>query len=185
MMTIRDHGTFAGGSYSITHRDTNTVLTVDLAPGGTVKSQPGAMIHMSGTVQLGGKVKFSLGKLFTGGDMAESVYTGHGRVALGPTLFGDIITLPVDGAAPGQWKMGRDAFLACTADVRKETKAQGFGKALFSGEDMFVYNIVGSGLMWIKSFGAVDRIDVSTLTRLEQYSSRLHEIVSSFWVCIC
>lgn len=160
MMTIRDHGTFAGGSYSITHRDTNTVLTVDLAPGGTVKSQPGAMIHMSGTVQLGGKVKFSLGKLFTGGDMAESVYTGHGRVALGPTLFGDIITLPVDGAAPGQWKMGRDAFLACTADVRKETKAQGFGKALFSGEDMFVYNIVGNGLMWIKSFGAVDRIDL-------------------------
>lgn len=60
--------------------------------------------------------------------------------------------------------MGKDAFLACTAEVRKETKAQGLGNALLSGEDMFVYNVVGNGLTWIKSFAAVDRIDVSPIT---------------------
>ena len=162
MMAVREHGTFNGGTYSINHRDTNTVLTVDLAEGGLIKSQPGAMIHMSGTVQLGGKIKFSFGKLFTGSEMAESSYTGHGKVTLGPTLFGDIITLPIDGSA--QWKMGKDAFLACTAEVKKENKTQGLGKALFSGEDLFVYNIIGNGLMWLKSFGAVDRIDVSNPT---------------------
>ncbi|KAG8405615.1 hypothetical protein J3459_021656 [Metarhizium acridum] len=57
-------------------------------PGGTVRSKSGAMIHMSGTIQLQGNIKFSMKKLFTGGRMSESTYTGPGRLALGPTLMG-------------------------------------------------------------------------------------------------
>ena len=117
------------------------------------------MIHMAGTVQLSGQVKFSMKKLFTGGAMTESSYIGPGKVAVGPTLFGDIITLHVDGRQ--QWKIGKDAFLARTPGVTKDTKSQGIGKALFSGEDLFVYNISGQGLLWLTSFGAVDRLDVS------------------------
>lgn len=135
------------------------MLTVTLQQGATVRSKSGAMIHMSGTVQLSGKVKFSMKKLFTGGEMAESTYAGPGRVALGPTLFGDVVTLHVDGRQ--SWTIGKDAFLACTPDVQKETKAQGFSKSMFSGEDLFVYRIAGQGIMWLASFGAVDRIDVS------------------------
>jgi ABC-type sugar transport system permease subunit len=101
-------------------------------------------------------------KLFTGGEMSESSYTGPGRVALGPTLFGDIITLPIDGRT--NWTIGKDAFLACTADITKESKSQGLGKALFSGEDLFVYRVGGQGLIWLTSFGAVDRLDVSELS---------------------
>ncbi|KAI9148833.1 hypothetical protein HJFPF1_10875 [Paramyrothecium foliicola] len=153
-----DNGAFHGGTYSVTHRDTNAVLTVDLQQGANIRSKPGAMIHMSGSVQLTGKVKFSMKKLFTGGDMAESTYVGPGRVALGPTLFGDIISLHVDGRQP--WTIGKDAFLACTADVVRETKAQGFSKSMFSGEDIFVYRLAGQGLIWLTSFGAVDRLDL-------------------------
>ena len=91
--------------------------------------------------------------------MTESAYIGPGKVALGPTLFGDIITLHVDGRQ--QWNVGKDAFLARTPGVTKETKSQGLGKAMFSGEDLFVYRINGQGLMWLTSFGAVDRLDVS------------------------
>lgn len=154
-----DVGLFSGGSYSVQHRDTNAVLNIDLQQGGSVRSKSGAMIHMAGTVQIAGKTKFSMKKLFTGGEMSESTYTGHGRVALGPTLFGDIITLHVD--ASKQWNIGRDAFLACTPEVSKETKSQGLGKAMFSGEDLFVYRVAGHGLLWLTSFGAVDRLDVS------------------------
>lgn len=114
---------------------------------------------MAGTVQLSGQVKFSMKKLFTGGAMTESAYAGPGKVALGPTLFGDIITLHVDGRQ--QWKVGKDAFLARTPGVSKDTKSQGIGKAMFSGEDLFVYHIAGQGLLWLTSFGAVDRLDVS------------------------
>lgn len=94
--------------------------------------------------------------------MSESTYTGSGRVALAPNLFGDIITLHVDGRQ--QWTIGKDAFLACTSEVSKDTKAQGIGKAMFSGEDMFIYRVAGQGLMWLTSFGAVDRLDVSLLS---------------------
>ena len=142
-----DSGSFYGGNYSITHRDTNAVLTVDLQQGSIIHSKPGAMIHMAGTVQLTGQLKFSVKKLFTGGAMTESAYAGPGKVALGPTLFGDIITLNVDGTQP--WKVGKDAFLARTPGVSKETKSQGFGKAMFSGEDLFVYHIAGQGLLWL------------------------------------
>ncbi|RBR09703.1 hypothetical protein FVER53590_11744 [Fusarium verticillioides] len=146
------------GTYSIAHRDTNAVLNVDLQQGAMVRSKSGAMIHMSGSIELAGKSKFSLGKLFTGGNLYESTYTGPGRVALGPTLFGDIITLPVDGHQ--SWTIGRDAFLASTSEVSKKRETQGIGKALFSGEDLFVFRIEGQGIMWLTSFGAVDRLDL-------------------------
>ncbi|KAL3954520.1 hypothetical protein ACCO45_010083 [Purpureocillium lilacinum] len=153
-----DNGAFHGGTYSITHRDTNAVLGVTLQPGAVVRSKSGAMIHMAGSIQLTGKVKFSMKKLLTGSDMAESTYAGPGRLALGPTLFGDIITLHLDGRQ--SWTIGKDAFLACTADVSKEAKAQGLSKALFSGEDLFVYRVAGQGIIWLTSFGAVDRLDL-------------------------
>ncbi|KXT10007.1 hypothetical protein AC579_1240 [Pseudocercospora musae] len=153
-----DHGTFTGGNYSIQHRDTNAVLNIELQEGGSVRSRSGAMIHMASTVQLSGKVKFSMKKLFTGGEMNESTYTGHGRVALAPTLFGDVITLHVDSSK--QWNIGKDVFLACTQEVTKETKSQGVGKAMFSGEDLFIFRVGGQGLLWLTSFGAVDRLDL-------------------------
>lgn len=90
--------------------------------------------------------------------MAESTYTGTGKVVLGPTLFGDIITL--QGQNGQGWTIGKDAFLACTEAVTKDTKAQGLGKAMFSGEDLFIYRVGGQGLLWLTSFGAVDRLDV-------------------------
>jgi uncharacterized protein (AIM24 family) len=157
-----DRGAFSGGNYNIAHRDTNAVLNVNLQQGATVRSKSGAMIHMSGTVQLSGKVKFSMKKLFTGGEMSESTYTGPGYVALGPTLFGDIIALHIDDRQ--SWNIGKDAFLACTSEVSKKSESQGIGKAIFSGEDLFVYRIEGQGTIWLTSFGAVDRLDVRLLT---------------------
>lgn len=109
---------------------------------------------MSPSVTLQGKIKVSLKKLFTGGEMAESSYTGPGLVALAPTLFGDIVTLQID---PGsKWMVGKDAMLAHTANVVKDTKSQGLGKALFSGEDLFIYHFSGEGLLWLTSYGAIE-----------------------------
>jgi uncharacterized protein (AIM24 family) len=60
--------------------------------------------------------------------------------------------------------VGRDAFLACTQGIVKEYKRQGIGKAMFSGEGLFVYKMSGNGLLWITSLGAIIRKDVSSLT---------------------
>ncbi|KEY67070.1 hypothetical protein S7711_09963 [Stachybotrys chartarum IBT 7711] len=156
----QDAGAFQGGSFTIAHRDTNAILNLDLQEGATIRAIPGAMIHMSNSVQLAGKVKFSMKKLFTGGDLAESTYSGPGKIALAPTLFGDIIPLPMNGQQP--WNVGKDAFLACTTEISKELKSQGLGKAFFSGEDLFIYRMGGQGIVWLTSFGAVDRLDLQS-----------------------
>jgi len=152
-----DSGAFQGGTYDVTHRDTNAVLNIELQQG-AIKAKPGVMIHMASTVHLSGEVKFSMKKLLTGGQLAESVFQGNGKVALAPTMFGDIITLHLDGRT--RWKMGREGFLACTQGVTRETKSQGFAKTMFSGESLFVYHVNGQGTMWLTSFGAVDRLDL-------------------------
>lgn len=154
-----DSGAFNGGSYQISHRDTNTILTINLTQGGSVKSRPGAMFEMAGTIVLQGKSKFSMKKMLTGGSFYESVYTGTGELSLAPILLGDIATIQVDGSS--MWNVGKDAFLAASADVQKEAKSQGIGKAMFSGEDLFVYRISGQGLLWVCSFGAITRRQVS------------------------
>ncbi|KAI4176234.1 MAG: hypothetical protein LQ348_006024 [Seirophora lacunosa] len=156
--TQDDVGTFNGGSYRISHRDSNTILTLQLAMGCPLNAKPGAMIAMSPTVTLKGAVKFSLKKFVAGGEMSTSAYTGPGELLLAPSFLGDITTLRLTGKE--QWNVGKDAFMACTQGVVKEYKNQGFSKAMFSGEGLFVYKISGTGIMWISSFGAIVRKDL-------------------------
>lgn len=117
------------------------------------------MIGMSPTVTLKGAVKFSMKKLIAGGEMAISTYTGPGEVLFAPPYLGDITVIRLTGSEA--WNIGKDSFMACTQGVSKELKNQGFSKAMFSGEGLFVYKIGGTGLLWLSSFGAVLRKDVS------------------------
>ena len=117
------------------------------------------MIAMSPTVTLKGNVKFSVKKFIAGGDMAHSTYTGPGELLFAPSSLGDITTIRLTGKE--QWNVGKDAFLAATQGVVKEYKSQGIGKAMFSGEGLFVYRMSGMGILWISSFGAIVRKDVS------------------------
>ncbi len=137
------------------------MLNVRIPQGIVVRSKPGAMVQMSPSITIQGKIKFSMKKMFTGSEMAESSYTGPGEVSLAPRLFGDITAIPINGDEG--WTLGKDAFLACTGQVVKENKTQGFGQAFFSGEDLFVYRIGGQGTLWVSSFGAIVSRDVRCL----------------------
>ncbi|KAF5610841.1 DUF124 domain protein [Fusarium subglutinans] len=162
--TSDDVGTFNGGSYRISHRDTNTILTIQLAMGCPMTGKPGAMIAMSPSVTLKGQIKFSVKKMITGGEMSSSTYIGPGEVLLAPHSLGDITTLRLTGKEA--WSVGHDAFLACTQGVIKDFKRQGLGKAMFSGEGLWVYKISGIGLLWVSSFGAIIH---KTLVEGEKY----------------
>ncbi|QMW25569.1 hypothetical protein G4B84_000814 [Aspergillus flavus NRRL3357] len=150
-------GTFNGGSYRISHRDTNSVLTMQLAMGCPIEAKPGAMVAMSGDISLRGTVKFGLAKMVAGG-MTSSIYTGPGEILLAPPFLGDIIVLRMDGSE--RWKVGKDAFLAKTSGVEKDYKSQGMTKAVFSGEGFIIYHMSGVGLVWLQSFGAIIRKDI-------------------------
>jgi uncharacterized protein (AIM24 family) len=117
------------------------------------------MVAMSPTMTLKGNLKFSLKKALIGGDMSKSTYTGPGELLLAPPSIGDITIIKLGGKE--QWSVGRDAFLACTQGIVTEYKSQGIGKAMFSGEGLFVYKISGTGVLWVTSFGAIIRKDVS------------------------
>jgi uncharacterized protein (TIGR00266 family) len=162
--TSDDIGTFNGGSYRISHRDTNSILTIQLAMGCPMSGKPGAMIAMSPTVTLKGQVKFSMKKMITGADLTSSTYVGPGEVLLAPHSLGDITTMRLTGKET--WSVGQDAFLASTQGVVKDFKRQGLGKAMFSGEGLWVYKISGTGLLWISSFGAIIK---KTLVENEKY----------------
>ncbi|KAJ5336555.1 uncharacterized protein N7506_004577 [Penicillium brevicompactum] len=153
-----DVGTFNGGSYRVSHRDTNSLLTIQLAMGCPLTVRPGAMIAMSPTITLRGNVSFSWKKLFAGGSMSMSHYTGPGELLLAPSVLGDVIVNLVNDG--DNWKIGRDAFLAHTSGVHHEYKAQGLTKGVFSGEGLFVYHITGTGLLWMQSFGAIIKKDL-------------------------
>lgn len=91
--------------------------------------------------------------------MSMSHYTGPGELLLAPSVLGDVIVNLISEG--DNWKIGRDAFLAHTSGVHHEYKAQSLTKGVFSGEGLFVYHITGSGLLWMQSFGAIIKKDVS------------------------
>ncbi|CAF4217107.1 unnamed protein product [Rotaria sp. Silwood2] len=146
-------GEFNGGSYKIDHRDTNALLSVALSANTPFYAQPGAMVAMSPEVTLKGKFKFSFKKMFTGGEMSQSTFTGPGEVLLAPPIWGDIVPIQLDGSI--EWNVGRGGFLAMTDGVVKETKSQGFGKGLFSGEGFFINRVSGVGVFFVTSLGAI------------------------------
>jgi uncharacterized protein (AIM24 family) len=154
-----DVGTFNGGSYRISHRDTNSILTLQLAMGCPITAKPGIMIAMSPTITLKGTMKLSVKKMLIGGEMAHSTFTGPGELLMAPAAIGDISILKLAGQE--SWTVGKDAFMACTQGVVKEYKSQSFSKAMFSGEGLFVYRMSGAGLLWFNSFGAIIKKDVS------------------------
>lgn len=120
------------------------------------------MIAMSTTISLRGSLSFGFTKIFAGGEMAMSTFTGPGELLLAPSLLGDITVIRLNEE---EWKVGRDAFLASTSGVKHRYKSQGIMKAAFSGEGLFLYRFHGTGLLWIQSFGAIIKKDVSDMFR--------------------
>lgn len=155
--TSDDVGTFNGGSYRVSHRDTNSVVTIQLAAGCPLTVKPGAMVAMSPSITLKGQAHLGFKKILMG-NIASTSITGPGEIILAPSTLGDIAVLNIDNQSA--WNVGKDAYVASTTGVNKDTKSQGLSKAIFSGEGMFIYKITGQGLLWVASFGAIIRKDL-------------------------
>ncbi|KAI0206165.1 DUF124-domain-containing protein [Astrocystis sublimbata] len=156
--TMDDVGTFNGGSYRISHRDCNTIVTIQLAMGCPLTARPGVLIAMSPTITLKGEYKFSLKKMVAGTDLGQSTFIGPGELLLAPGMLGDITTIRLGGEE--SWSVSKDAYVANTQGIHRDYKRQGLGKAMFSGEGLWVHKISGTGLLWITSFGAIIRKDL-------------------------
>ncbi|KAG6359467.1 hypothetical protein INS49_012988 [Diaporthe citri] len=147
-----------GGAPPAGHFVGASAIVDDLAMGCPLSAKPGTMIAMSPTITLKGAYKFSMKKLVAGGEMGHSTFTGPGELLLGPPFLGDVTSLRLSGSE--SWSVGHDGYLASTQGVIKEYKRQGLGKAMFSGEGLWVYKVSGTGLLWLTSFGAIIRKDL-------------------------
>ncbi|KAJ3127924.1 hypothetical protein HK098_005565 [Nowakowskiella sp. JEL0407] len=153
-------GSIDGVHYDILYRDTNAMVKVMLPHRQMVYCKPGAMVGMSPTIKLQGKMK-KFGMAMLTGDFIMQTLTaeaGPGEVLIAPPCFGDIIPITLDGRT--EWVVPRDGYLCMTSGVVKQTKTQGFGAAMFSGEGLFVNRFSGRGVLFVQSIGAIHPIDL-------------------------
>ena len=152
-------GEAEGVRYTILYRDVNSIVQCQLQPNARVNITAGSMASMSANLKLEGKVKLknmlSAGKTFSSCVTAPN---GPGELILAPPMMADVMPLHVSGGV--EWIVGESCFLGSTPGIQKSTKTQGLGKAMFSGEGLFVTKVSGNGVAFITSLGAIHSVDV-------------------------
>ena len=149
--------------YEIKYKPSYSMLVVSLEKGETITGEAGAMTYMDTTIEphTRKREKSLLGSLgmsiigrqsFWVNDYAA--VAGPGEVGLVSAPVGDIETLEVK---PNQgYIIQKSAYLASTQDVDLDIKWEGFTKGLF-GQGLFMIKASGNGMLFINTFGAVDK----------------------------
>ncbi len=143
-----------------------TMLTLELAPGESVKAEPGAMAAQQDVDMKTGMSGGLLGgfkRMVTSESFFLNTFTAGatgGWVSLAPPTPGDVLSQEL---SPGQdFFIQSGSFLACSENVETDAKFQGF-KGLFSGERLFflrVYVEGGPGIVYYNSYGAIKQLPV-------------------------
>lgn len=133
---------------------------VELAPGQSVRAEAGAMVAMSGNVdlqsQLQGGLLGALKRMVTRESLFVSTFTamgGAGEVILAPPVPGDVIGIELGGRA---LLVQSSSWLASEPEVQLDTEFAGF-RGLFAGEGLFFIRASGQGTVLLSSFGAIVR----------------------------
>lgn len=142
-----------------------TMLRVDLNANESLKAEAGAMVAMSDTIDVEGKLeggllgglsrKLSGEKFFFQKLVANR---GPGYVLLAPSTVGDLLNIEITPSTP--YIVQKDGFFAGSDSLEISTKMQNLTKGLFSGEGFFVINVSGSGTLFVSSFGAIHGVDI-------------------------
>lgn len=149
----------AGLSYEILYRGAYALARVDLPAGRQLRAQSDAMVAMSPTVEVAGKMEGGilggLGRMVSGESLflqTLSAKHGAGSVYFAPSSPGDIAAVELDNDG---LVIQKDGFLACTEEVEVNTQMQNLAQGLFSGEGFFIVRAQGRGLIFLESYGAI------------------------------
>jgi uncharacterized protein (TIGR00266 family) len=131
---------------------------VELAAGQSIRAEAGAMVSMSGNVdvqgQLQGGLMGALKRLVTRESMFVSTFTaqgGAGEVLLAPAVPGDVTGVDLTGR---ELLVQSSSWLASELDVQLDTEFAGF-RGLFAGEGLFFIRASGRGTALLSSYGAI------------------------------
>ena len=158
-----------GYTWEIIHQGAFALAVVNLQAEQAIHAEAGAMVSMSGNVDLHSEMKggvFGALKRAVGGESAfVSTFTakgGPGEVTLAPGAPGDVAGIEMQAQT---FMVQSSSYLAGDMSLQVDTKFGG-AKAFFGGEGLFVLEIRGTGLLLVSSFGSIHR---KTLRPGEQY----------------
>ena len=148
--------------FEVKFQPSYSMLVVTLDQGETITAEAGAMTYMDPTIEvhtrkreksLLGTIGLSLigGQSFWVNDYTATNGTAEAGFVAAPV--GDIKQLDV---SPGKgYVIQKNAYVASTPGIDLDVKWEGFTKGLF-GQGLFMLKAIGSGQMFINTFGAID-----------------------------
>jgi uncharacterized protein (TIGR00266 family) len=149
-----------GYNWEILHQGSFSLAVVNLQAEQSIAAEAGAMVSMSGNVELHSEMKggvFGALKRAVGGESAfVSTFTargGAGEVTLAPGAPGSVVGIEMNNQV---FKVQSSSYLAGDTSLQIDTKWGG-AKSFFGGEGLFVLQVSGTGLLLVSSFGAIHR----------------------------
>jgi uncharacterized protein (TIGR00266 family) len=138
------------------------MLVATLEQGETITAESGAMTYMDPAIEVHTRKREksllgTLGLTLIGGQSFwvndYTATSGPAEVAFVAAPVGDIKQLDI---APGSgYVIQKSAYVASTSGIDLDVKWEGFTKGLF-GQGLFMLKAIGSGQMFINTFGAID-----------------------------
>jgi len=157
--------------YEIKYRPSYSLLVVNLEPNESITAEAGAMVYMTPNIEMRTLVRQSFLdavklSLLGGQSFFVNEYRavgGPGEIGLVAAPIGDIERLSVE---PGRgYIVQKASYIASTGGVSLDIKWQGFVKGIF-GQGLFMLRVRGEGDLFINTFGAIDRHELSVGEKL-------------------
>jgi uncharacterized protein (TIGR00266 family) len=149
--------------YDIEYKPSFSLLVVTLDPGESVRAEAGSLTYMQPeiTVKTHQREKSFWGSLSLALIGGQSFFINEftaasvaGKAAFSAAPLGDIDTIPL---SPGRgYIVQKAAYIASQEGIELDIKWEGFTKGLF-GQGLFMLKATGQGLLFINTFGAIDK----------------------------
>jgi uncharacterized protein (TIGR00266 family) len=148
--------------YEIKYKPSYALLVVTLTPGESVTAESGSMTYMQPSIEAHTRKREksfwgTLGLTLLGQSFFVNDFTasgGSGEAGFSAAPLGDVDTLTV---TPGHgFIIQKSAYLASQQGIDLDVKWEGFTKGLF-GQGLFMIKVTGDGLLFINTFGAIDK----------------------------
>ena len=183
--------------YEILYGEAFPIVKINLQKGDRIKAESDAMVSMSPTIDLEGKLEGGLlkglGRMLAGEKFFFQTLTanrGPGEVLLASSVPGGTVDVELDGSYG--LCVQKDGFLAASDSISVDTQMQNLKRGLFSGEGFFILKIGGRGTVFLNSYGAIHPInleageevviDNSHLVAWPDYMQYNIEKASSGWI---
>jgi uncharacterized protein (TIGR00266 family) len=149
--------------YEIEYKPSFSLLVITLEPGDSIRAEAGSLTYMQPAIEVKthkreksfwGSLSLALigGQSFFINEFTAG--TGTGKAAFSAAPLGDIDTLQL---SPGKgYIVQKAAYIASQDGIDLDIKWEGFTKGLF-GQGLFMLKATGQGLMFINTFGAIDK----------------------------